>query len=141
MTELDAYGPAEYVALAKIKALIYDLDPYHVMFGTVACGETWYWSEEAAGLGIDVVMKEAYGGGMSTMAAYREFPMTYEPLVGMPDPHALGSQPAVEAHAYLGALTAGMFHTNFFVYNPVQAVMPKPSRPLFMQTPSSLLLT
>ena len=122
MTELDAYGPAEYVALAKIKALIYELDPYHVMFGTVACGETWYWSEEAAGLGIDVVMKEAYGGGMSTMAAYREFPMTYEPLVGMPDPHALGSQPAVEAHAYLGALTAGMFHTNFFVYNPVQAV-------------------
>lgn len=33
------------------------------MFGTIACGETWYWSEEGSGLGMDIMMKEGYAGG------------------------------------------------------------------------------
>lgn len=35
------YGNVEYVALAKIRDMIRDLDPYRLMFGTIACGETW----------------------------------------------------------------------------------------------------
>ena len=34
------------------------------MFGTIACGETWLWQEEGFGLGMDVMMKEGYGGGV-----------------------------------------------------------------------------
>lgn len=118
MSDLDAYGPVEYAALAAIKERIFARDPHHVMFGTVACGETWYWSEAGAGLGIDVIMKEAYGGGMSTMAAYRQFPMTHAPLVNMPMPALLGAGAAVRAHAYLGAMTAGMYHVCFYNYAP-----------------------
>ena len=58
MNTLQAYGNVEYVALAKIRDMIRELDPYHLMFGTIACGETWYWTEEGSGLGMDVMMKE-----------------------------------------------------------------------------------
>ena len=174
MPTLDAFGDAEYRALAKIKAMIREIDPYHLMFGTIACGETWYWSEEGrcqnppfatenllentggvgaptpllfsrdvtllpsrcladacylddviafkgAGLGMDVMMKEGYGGGIGGFgpfpSQFRVFPMTYEPLVLMPDPAALRTPATLRSHNYAGAVAAGMFHTNAFVMN------------------------
>ena len=60
MDDLDTYGPKEYEALATIKGMVREIDPWHLMFGTIACGEPWYWSEEGAGLGMDVMMKEGY---------------------------------------------------------------------------------
>jgi hypothetical protein len=74
-------------------------DPYRLMFGTIACGETWMWQEEGFGLGMDVMMKEGYGGGVGggqfvaegTPKNLRDYPMTLEPLWGMADPGAKGS--------------------------------------------------
>ena len=75
MRDLDEYGDAEYRALVEVANLLHtrnlnpnpnclevrrmvrSVDPYHLMFGTIACGEPWYWSEEGAGLGMDVMMK------------------------------------------------------------------------------------
>ena len=121
MSDLDTYGPKEYEALATIKGMVREIDPWHLMFGTIACGEPWYWSEEGAGLGMDVMMKEGYGGGLTAGAHQcRVFPMTYETLVQMPDPEALGSMHGLRTKAYTQALTATMLHTNFFVENPGQ---------------------
>ena len=61
MPVLNKYGDAEYCATAEVRKLIRSLDPYRLMFGSIACGETWYWTEEGAGLGMDVMMKEGYG--------------------------------------------------------------------------------
>jgi hypothetical protein len=69
--------------------------------------ETWYWTEEAAGLGMDVMMKEGYGdavgNGSPYPAQYRVFPMTWEPIVLMPDPAALAAPHTILAHNYVGA--------------------------------------
>eukprot|EP00937_MAST-01D_sp_MAST-1D-sp2_P001781 g1781.t1 len=122
MAVLDPFGPVEYEWLAEAKRRIRRLDPYHLMFGTVACGETWYWSEEGAGLGIDVVMKEGYGSGLAGLkgpypSQYRVFPMNHEPLVSMPDPASLGSAQRTRAHQYADALAGDLFHSSFFVMN------------------------
>ena len=121
MPVLNEYGDVEYRMEAAIKGMIRQIDPYRLMFGSIACGETWYWTEEGAGLAMDVMMKEGYGGavgnGFPYPAQYRIFPMTYEPLVLMPDPAALSTPHVYRAHSYSGAAVAGMFHTNAFVEN------------------------
>ena len=121
MNVLNQYGDAEYRALSAVRDVVRSVDPYHLMFGTIACGETWYWSEEGAGLAMDVMMKEGYGGAVGTgypyPSQYRVFPMTFEPLVLMPDPLSLGAPHVYRAHSYEGAATAGMYHTNAFVEN------------------------
>ena len=55
----------EYENIAKIKNTMMGFDPYHFIFGTIACDNLWMWSETGAGLGLDVVMKENYGGGVA----------------------------------------------------------------------------
>lgn len=55
----------EYENIAKIKNTMMRIDPYHFIFGTIACDNLWMWSEAGAGLGLDVVMKENYGGGVN----------------------------------------------------------------------------
>ena len=57
-------GDAEYRASEAIKRMIFAEDPHRLMFGSIACGETWYWTEEGAGLGMDVMMKEGYGSAV-----------------------------------------------------------------------------
>jgi hypothetical protein len=54
----------EYRNIAKIKDVMMGFDPYHFIFGTIACDDLWMWSETGAGLGLDVVMKENYGGSV-----------------------------------------------------------------------------
>ena len=56
------YGPAQFFALAKIHAIIRKVDPYHLVFGTVACRVMWMWKDSygSSGLGLDVTMAEAY---------------------------------------------------------------------------------
>ena len=74
-------GDAEYRASEAIKRMIFAEDPHRLMFGSIACGETWYWTEEGAGLGMDVMMKEGYGsavgGGYPYPAQYRQFPVSH----------------------------------------------------------------
>ena len=48
----------EYGNIAKVKNAMMKLDPWHFIFGTIACDDLWMWSEAGAGLGLDVVMKE-----------------------------------------------------------------------------------
>jgi hypothetical protein len=38
MPVLSKYGPVEYQALVEVKAIVRSLDPYHLMFGSIACG-------------------------------------------------------------------------------------------------------
>ena len=77
-------GDAEYRASEQIKRMIFAEDPHRLMFGSIACGETWYWTEEGAGLGMDVMMKEGYGnavgGGYPYPAQYRQFPVRHNRL-------------------------------------------------------------
>ena len=84
-----SFAGLEYAGIAAIKEEIFmNYDPYHPMFGTIACGELWMWQEEGYGLGLDVVMKEGYGGGAGggkftpegTPANLRDFPMSFEPI-------------------------------------------------------------
>ena len=49
MDVLNAHGDAEYRGSEQVKRMVRSVDPYHLMFGTIACGETWYWTEEASG--------------------------------------------------------------------------------------------
>eukprot|EP01047_Picozoa_sp_COSAG01_P116032 COSAG01_NODE_44700_length_416_cov_1.135647_2_plen_51_part_01 len=49
---------------AAVRSIVREVDPWRLMFGSIACGETWYWTEEGAGLGMDVMMKEGYGGAV-----------------------------------------------------------------------------
>ena len=52
------------LAKAEARRAVFDLDPYHLVFGAVArCFDTgaWYWSEGGAGLGLDVPMQEVRG--------------------------------------------------------------------------------
>ena len=64
--------PSEYYSMAEIRREILKADPYHLVFGAVArCwgSGAWYWSEEGAGWGLDVLMHESYGGGINTVRA------------------------------------------------------------------------
>ena len=35
---------AEYEHIAQVKASLFKLDPYHLLFGTSACDDIWLWS-------------------------------------------------------------------------------------------------
>ena len=36
----------EYENIAAIKASLFKLDPYHLLYGTSACDDLWMWTEE-----------------------------------------------------------------------------------------------
>lgn len=103
------------------------------------------WSDEGAGLGIDVVMKEAYGqstascgdlwgnasipvnnrceGGWApsgNTALLRSHPMLFAPTQNMPSPGALGAARKVRSHAYAGVISEGTVSNNFYVFNNYQ---------------------
>ena len=44
MPVLNDYGDAEYRASAEVRRLIRSLDPYRLMFGSIACGESKFLS-------------------------------------------------------------------------------------------------
>ena len=58
----------EYGNIAKVKNAMMKLDPWHFIFGTIACDDLWMWSEAGAGLGLDVVMKENVSPGLPSCA-------------------------------------------------------------------------
>ena len=41
MPVLNEYGDAEYRMEAAVKGIIRKIDPWRLMFGSIACGETW----------------------------------------------------------------------------------------------------
>ena len=45
---VEQYGPVQYYALAQIHAMLRKADPYHLVFGTVACRVMWMWKEPHA---------------------------------------------------------------------------------------------
>ena len=99
---------------------------------------------QGAGLGIDVIMKEAYGrstascgdlwgnasipidnrceGGWTATnpALLRSHPMLFAPTQNMPSPGALGAARKVRSHAYAGIISEGTIANNFYVYNNFQ---------------------
>eukprot|EP00947_MAST-08B_sp_MAST-8B-sp1_P001693 g1693.t1 len=117
--------PGEYHALASIREEIYKADPYHLVFGTVArCFNdgSFYWTEEGAGLGLDVLMHEGYGAGITTGldGVRHTFPTEWTNFVNMPDPSSLGPRHAIRAHTYAGALSGDGWGLSTFVYNQEQ---------------------
>ena len=63
MGVIQEHGMAEMKAIASIKRDIFAIDPHHLIWGSIACRELWMWSDESGnGLGLDVTMKESYGG-------------------------------------------------------------------------------
>lgn len=119
-----SYAGLEYAGIAQIKEEIFNnYDPYHPMFGTIACGETWMWQEEGFGLGLDVVMKEGYGGGAGggkytpkgTPGNMRDYPMTHEPIWHMPDPESKAAPRVLRSTVYGNAISDGCSDNNFYV--------------------------
>jgi hypothetical protein len=66
--------------------------------------------QDGYGLGMDVAMKEGYGGGVGFVpyephgnpekSQLRNYPMTHEPLWGMPDPENKGSSTVLRSAVY-----------------------------------------
>ena len=91
------------------------------------------WSDESGnGLGLDVTMKEAYSGGVGapgitqstpisaatvSESTLRDFPMTLEPLVHMPNPNDMLSPAMMRAHVYLTLCQMNTMHQNYYVMN------------------------
>ena len=133
MDIIAAKGMQEMQAIAKIKRAVFDIDPHHLIWGSIACRELWMWSDESGnGLGLDVTMKEAYSGGVGTPgltlsspssaatiseSTLRDFPMTLEPLVHMPNPNDMTSATMMRAHVYLTLCQMNTMHQNYFVMN------------------------
>lgn len=81
--------PSEYYSMAEIRREILKEDPYHLVFGAIArCwgSGAWYWSEEGAGWGLDVLMHESYGGGINTVRRRRsKHLLPVQPIDGIAD--------------------------------------------------------
>lgn len=92
----------------------------------------WYGIHCMAGLGLDVTMKESYGGGVGDVglntpppsdrtatseSTLRDFPMTFEPLVNMPAPNAMTTASMVRAHTYNVLCLTGTALFNYYVMN------------------------
>ena len=58
----------------------------------------------------------------------RDFPMTFEPLVHMPDPNDMSSPAMMRAHVYLTLCQMNTAHLNHFVFNNNQCVTLTPQR-------------
>ena len=55
MDIIAAKGMQEMQAIATIKRAVFDIDPHHLIWGSIACRELWMWSDESGnGLGLDV---------------------------------------------------------------------------------------
>ena len=104
----------QFYALAKMHAIIRAADPYHLIFGTVACRVMWMWKDSfgSSGLGLDVTMAEAYGGGMDTFNSINTFPMQNSPMMNMPLPGAF-SVHGLRTHSYSSLIGATMMINAF----------------------------
>ena len=49
-----APGDTQLAGFAEVRRTLRRVDPYHLVFGTVACGDLWLWTEEGSGQGLDV---------------------------------------------------------------------------------------
>ena len=132
MDNIKQYGMGEMREIARIKRDIFDLDPHHLIWGSIACAELWMWTDESGnGLGLDVTMKEAYNNavgatgvttgpstersGMSE-STFRDFPMTYHALVDMPSTQMVtGGE--MRSRIYNALCQQNAAHSNYFVFN------------------------
>lgn len=57
-TERAPGQPTQLYGYATVRETLRRADPYHLVVGTVACGEVWLWTEAGAGTGLDVAMLE-----------------------------------------------------------------------------------
>lgn len=80
------------------------------------------WQEEGFGLGMDIMMKEGYAGGVGggsfqadgTPKSMRAYPMTHEPLWGMPCPGCKGSPSVFRSAVYANAINDGRVDNTFY---------------------------
>ena len=111
---VDEYGPVQFYALAKIHAIMRKHDPYHLVYGTVACRVMWMWRDSygSSGIGLDVTMAEAYGGGMDTFASLRTYPMKRGAMFNMPLPSAFAPY-TLRTHSYSSLVGGGLMVNAF----------------------------
>jgi len=74
----------------------------------------WMWKDSygSSGLGLDVTMAEAYGGGMDTFKSINSYPMQNSPMMNMPDPSKFTSH-GLRTHQY-SSLIGGTMMINAF---------------------------
>lgn len=136
---------ANPLELARIKRDIFDHDPHHLIWGSIACRELWMWSDESGnGLGLDVTMKEAYftgvgGTGLAaeppaarsdqSVSTLRDFPMTYHALVDMPSTQ-MPTAGMLRSRLYNAFAQQDTAHSNYFVFNNNEALTTTPERGL-----------
>jgi hypothetical protein len=84
------------------------------VFGTVACRVMWMWKDSygSSGLGLDVTMAEAYGGGMDTFEGINTYPMQNSPMMNMPLPGAFSTH-GLRTHSYSSLIGATMMINAF----------------------------
>ena len=140
MGVISEYGMGEMKEIARIKRELFELDPHHLIWGSIACRELWMWGDESGnGLALDVTMKEAYSSGVGTtgltaeapalrsaqsVSTLRDFPMTFAPLVHMPSTQ-MASANMMRSHVYNTLTQLNTANSNYFVMNNNQ-VRPMP---------------
>eukprot|EP01043_Picozoa_sp_COSAG02_P064197 COSAG02_NODE_9309_length_2259_cov_3.884722_3_plen_228_part_01 len=84
------------------------------VFGTVACRVMWMWKDSygSSGLGLDITMAEAYGGGMDTFEGINTYPMQNSPMMNMPLPGAFSTH-GLRTHSYSSLIGATMMINAF----------------------------
>ena len=116
------------VELAVVYKMMKEIDPYHLTAGALECGEMHAFQEPH--LSLDVPMRENYRpdlgfhgndgrslGGSDGLL--RMPPMTFEPLMNMPDAVRQPIGKRAQTAAWLGVVTADMPHLNWYVYNHI----------------------
>jgi hypothetical protein len=56
----------EYENIAAIKASLFKLDPYHLLYGTSACDDLWMWTEEVREKRLKILNRSIYQDRLGT---------------------------------------------------------------------------
>lgn len=133
----------EYRGIEQIHNALRSWDPYHLFVGSSACPDVWMWAEGleftkgapagsplVSDVGLDVVMREAYGGGgpggsglspdskgVISERASRYYPMTFAASWDMPAPTNYLTPGAFRAALYDQAIHQSKYSMNNFAFD------------------------
>ena len=137
----------EYRGIEQIHAALREWDPYHLFIGSSACPDVWMWQEglefnagapagspSVSDVGLDVVMREAYGGGgpgdsglspaskgVIRARQTRYYPMTFAASWEMPAPDGYVTAGAFRASMYGDAIHQSKYSMNNFAFDDSSA--------------------
>jgi hypothetical protein len=137
----------EYRGIEQIHKALREWDPYHLFIGSSACPDVWMWQEGlefnagapagsplVSDVGLDVVMREAYGGGgpggsglapvskgVITEREARYYPMTFAASWDMPAPTGYLTPGAFRAAMYDNAVHQSKYSMNLFAFDDSSA--------------------